>query len=343
MSIFSDAIGDYQDEVECWARRRWTLPPYKSKAFFEHLDREQMSVEDVQATVMYVHALQTGAIVGDEWTGGEVYVGNWDEGLPVDQQALWIVRRAEDELQALQSDTVERAGRQLFDAELGGMLLAYFDAQAEPVFDPEDLALGRASKVPGAAEARDQELLWAAALRHIGGRFARIILSAPVPRFYVRPGASGAYLPDRAAIVIPSAEEHPDQFQRAVYRYLVEHGVAWRIVPVVRNRDAYDAPLVRVVGGGYALPGPWVDASDGLLQAAQSSEMDALVEGARPVTEASIRALAGGFEYLLGVAARCVAQNAVGLAATWMRSPAQVALYYALSMGSFVAGAEDGG
>jgi len=340
MSVFSDAIGDYQDEVECWARRTWTLPPYKSKAFDDALVREGLTLAEVQNTVMYVHALQVGMIIGDEWTGVELADGRWHPEVTFDKQLRWILNRTIAELQALKESIEDEAGRTLFVSELGELILRYFEVEADGIFDQEDLQLLRFRKVPGATEAPDQGLQWAAALRHVGNGFTEEVLREKLPRFYLRPGKPGAYLPEYGALAVPSVTDHADQFQRAVYRYLAERGVGKRAIVAARDAVAYQAPLLRLIGGGYAVAGPWVDAEDGLFQRAPSDDLERIITSGRKVSMEDLPSRAGGYEFLLGVAGRCIEADTVGLATTWARCPQQVALYLALSRGNFVEGVE---
>lgn len=341
MSQFNEAIGDYMDEAESWARRRWTLPPYGSPAFFKAIQRQGLTVKDVQRTVMYVVAVENGLIVDGQWTGVELADGRWHPEVPLSKQLPWVLEHTAAELQALKEQTENEAGRTLFVGELGELLLRYFEAEADGVFDQEDLELLRFRKVPGAVEAPDQGLQWAAALRHAGNGFTDEVLREKLPRFYVRPGKPGAYLPEYGALAVPSVTEHADQFQRAVYRYLVERGVGRQAVVRSRDLSAYVAPLQRLIGGGYAVAGPWVDPEDGLIQRGQSDDLEEIITSGRKVSMEDLPSRAGGYEYLLGVAGRCVAEDTVGLATTWARCPQQVALYLALSRGNFIEGTEE--
>jgi len=52
-----------------WTKRRWDLPPYRSKAFMRHLKAMRMSLEQFRRLPVYQFAVQQGLIKGDKWMG----------------------------------------------------------------------------------------------------------------------------------------------------------------------------------------------------------------------------------------------------------------------------------
>jgi len=208
------------------------------------------------------------------------------------------------------------------------------------VFDPEELQLYAPRRVPNAYPSEDQELLWATAMRFASDVFVDQLFRAKLPRFYVRPGMPGQYLPQYNAIAIPSEVEQAGEFQRAVAAFLLTVGVVQRAATYLRNRLAYVDPLVRLIGGGYALPGPWLDASDGQVAAKLVPELEQLVvDGVRVSDELALKrfgALHGSGEFLLNAAARLVPGREADVAKAWTRVPEQLALYCGTMRGHFV-------
>ena len=52
-----------------WLHTKWTLPDYKTDAFFKELEKLKMPLADFKLTARYQRAVLEGKIVNDEWVG----------------------------------------------------------------------------------------------------------------------------------------------------------------------------------------------------------------------------------------------------------------------------------
>jgi len=50
-----------------WLHSRWSLPRYKTKAFFKEIADIQMTLAQFKQTAMYITAVENGVIVDDNW------------------------------------------------------------------------------------------------------------------------------------------------------------------------------------------------------------------------------------------------------------------------------------
>ena len=51
-----------------WLHSRWSLPPYKSEAFYEKLRRLGWTLSEFKLSAMYLQAVRDGKIIDDKKT-----------------------------------------------------------------------------------------------------------------------------------------------------------------------------------------------------------------------------------------------------------------------------------
>ena len=62
---------DYYDLNTDWIKTKWSLPAYKSKAFFDYLEATKNTLDRFKKQQVYLAATESGLIVDDEWTNNQ--------------------------------------------------------------------------------------------------------------------------------------------------------------------------------------------------------------------------------------------------------------------------------
>lgn len=339
--------GDFEiyDDNADWLRHGWTWPPYKSRTFYNRLEKRGMTLDEFKLLQIYQTAVRDAKIIDDEWTGLDI---DWSQPwlraeLDLETQIEFRKGHIREELIGVLADAQEEARRALTKYETGRYLLDYiFDHTLDGMGDKQlKLSPSDISGIDGLQKTNQAEA-WFSVLQHYSVYLFRHITGGGIalPQIWAKPRARAVYYPKRRLIVTPplTARSLPQLSHAAAHfiETLDTHGEA---IDIQRARMALpDSTLHLIRPGLYALRGPWLDQHDGALREHDLEKLEQWYLDRREFTEGEIRTKFSGrpTEFLAMMAQRVARQDPIEIADAWTRVPDQLLFYMSLSDGNYL-------
>lgn len=326
-----------------WPRAKWTWPKYKSKAFYDKLEKEGLTIKRFQGLQMYIQAVRNGLIIDDEWTGIQQ---DWSSQWMVNDFVLsdQVVFRSEHifgEINWSLSNAQAEANRALTVEETGQYLIDYLNTNTTGGVGSDKVKVSIAADISGiqGLEKANQIDAWASILLLYSERMVRRITSAPLPQIWIKRGARAVYYPKRNLIVTPgvSGANYPLMVHAASH-YVETLGLNMFVIEQVRNAFAIPGTLHMVRRGLYSLRGPWLDQQDGVLRGYDTEQLEQWYMDRKAFTSSEIESRFVGkpTEYFAMMAQRVANGDEIEIANLWSKHPAQLLLYVAIIRGNFM-------
>jgi hypothetical protein len=332
---------DYYEAGADWLKTRWSLPPYRTSAFFSEIEETGLTLAMFQKRQMYLSAVRTGLIVDDKWTGRVIEWGDpWLRDMDFQAQMDLRFEHARGEMIGRLADAQGEANRALTKGETGLYLIDYLDDIAVSSVDESDINVGQAD-TSGIEDLRptEQGPAWFAVMSVYSSFMSMHLAELELPQIWEKKGARAVYYPERNLIVVPTISPSTvPQLVHAGAHYIETLGRNLEAVDMARNALAMPGTLHMIRPGLYSLRGPWIDQHDGALRGYDQEWLTDKYENRRIFTRKEISRFFTGrpTEYLAMMAQRVARRDPVEIATLWSRVPDQILLYVTLAKGNYM-------
>lgn len=338
-------IDTYDANVD-WLHTGWDdWPPYRSAKFYKRIEEEEIDLDTFKLWPIYLDAVSNGLIVDDEWTGAEVYWGEWwlRDDLKIATQIDYRLLHLREEVIGILADAQSEARRALTAAETGAHLLDFMHNRSLDSMEEDALKISHANVggIEGLVPV-DQASTWFGVLSNYSARLFRHIQEKEIalPQIWQKRGARAVYYPRRRLIVVPAITTlTTSQVAHAAAHFIETLGVNGEAIDTQRNRTAFPSmPLHMIRHGLYALRGPWVDQHDGALRGHDPEKLEDWYLNQREFSAGEIRNIFSGrpTEFMAMMAQRVARADPVEIADVWARVPDQLLFYISLSDGNYL-------
>lgn len=333
-------MDDYQANAD-WVQAIWSLPDYKSSAFYEHIQSAGMSLEGFKKTRVYQLAVANGLIADDEWTGLYINWGNqgllenFDVGLQVEYRVLHL----REELLEHLADMQARAGRALSSEETGQAILVYANGKRTQFVDHKWVNVGPADITDFEGLVRiDQTDAWIDAFHFLSEFAWREVAKQTLPQIWQKVGARATWYRKKNLIVVPmQSRKNRPQLAHACTHWLETLGQTLHSVEHVRDKLVLPGTLHLIRDGLWGLRGPWLDQHDGALRMYDDEWLAEQYEKRREFSRAEISRLFSGrpTEFLAMMGQRFARADPIDISSVWARAPDQLLLYLSVLQGNY--------